>query len=249
MDVDLPPLPSEFMPSSMFGKDESTTGMLTSTVRKPTDTRVSKFLYFNLIFNCFPPIKTPLGEIDLNRQKEKGKKRPLSGVEDTFQAIQRIAEETEMEQQYEHGAELSHLGETMLQPIGGRELFDITGIIEHPPAVTTAEQPEVTILAPEITEVQAEKRKEASVLMRPAKKVKLALKKKLIIDEIKEIPDKEMERRLKHRLVVQPSDIERVTIFNKLPFVDLFHTNNRDMRRRKFLKVILTLEYSFVLVF
>ena len=38
-DIELPPLPTEFMPSSLFKESEveKLGGMVTSTVRKPTD--------------------------------------------------------------------------------------------------------------------------------------------------------------------------------------------------------------------
>ena len=197
------------MPSSLFERVELQKGMVTSTVRKP------------------------LGEIDLNKLKER-KKRQISGTEDTFRAIERVTEEEIMEP----FPEPAELGETMLHPMPG-ELFEMTGIVEHlefppvevPPVVLEpivveemAERPVVKIVPLEIKKL----------LKRPSKKLKIVLKRKLIIDEAKEISDKEMSKRSKHVSNVEPSDFQRVTVINKLPLVDLLNKNNREMRQRMF---------------
>ncbi len=215
-DVDLPPLPSEFMPSSLFERVELQKGMVTSTVRKP------------------------FGEIDLNKLKER-KKRQISGTEDTFRAIERVIGEEIMEP----FPEPTELGETMLHPMPV-ELFEMTGIVEHPEfplEIPPVEEVPPVVLEPvAVVEEMAERPVEKIVpleIKRQAKKLKIVLKRKIIIDEVKEISDKEMSKRSKHVSNVQPSDFQRVTVINKLPFVDLFTTNNREMRQRMFDKFIL----------
>ena len=177
--------------------------------------------------------KVALGEIDLNRQKVT--KKPPGFTETTFQAIQRAAgEETEKRDEL---FEPTGLGETILHP--GRELFEITGIQENVPVME--EQIPIPLSPPPIpeeehvavTEKIADKVTEISLtLKKAAKKLKVVPKRKLIIDEVKEIPDSVMQKRIKQTSELQPSDIERVTVYNKLPVTDLFRTNNRDMRKR-----------------
>lgn len=172
------------------------------------------------------------------------KKRPLSTAEDTFQAIEHIAEE------------IPEIAEPFIEPIElgvereriERGLFEITGIepvIEPVPEVPTIEieapitiagemappsplvPPTPTKPAAKVTEITLEYR-------RPTKKLKVVPKRRgLIIDQEKEIPDKEMTKRNKIESIVAHSDIKRVTVFNKLPFLNLFAVNNRTMRQRK----------------
>jgi hypothetical protein len=120
------------------------------------------------------------------------------------------------------------------------ELFEMTGIVEHPEfphEIPPVEIPPVVLepvaVVEEIVERPVEKRVPIEI-ERPYKKLKIVLKRKIIIDEVKEISDKEMSKRSKHVSNVQPSDFQRVTVINKLPFVDLFTKTNREMRQRMF---------------
>lgn len=178
-------------------------------------------------------------------------KKSITQPETTFQAIENIA--AHMTDNFDANVEIAvdptELGATLHHP--PRNLFDITGIQEHQPQIEEtlknleepAVVPEAEAVVPRevpLTTEETNKRKEkptaiSLALKKSTKKLRVVLKRKLIIDEVKEIPDAIISKRIKHSSEIQQSDIDRVTILNKLPTCDLLRTNNRDMRKCKLL--------------
>jgi hypothetical protein len=170
----------------------------------------------------------------MNRQKSK---KVESIVETTFDVIQRAAGEPndQIEMNDDHYGEPTVFGETIHRQ--GGELFDITGI---QPQINETYAQIADIPAPLPPPLNAPVKEfdegrtisKENVQKKATKKVKIVSKRKLVIDEIKLIPEAEMIKRMKNTKI-QSSDIEKVTVHNKLPKIDLFRINNRDMRKRK----------------
>ena len=173
----------------------------------------------------------------MNRQKSK---KSENVPETTFDAIQRAAADPmDQFQMGDQFGEPTVFGETIHRP--GGELFEITGIHENPPQIDEIPlqveeiPPQVEEVQQNVTVVQQERelrRETDSARKRTTKKVKIVSKLRLIIDEVKLIPEAEFSKRIKNTKI-QQSDIERVTVLNKLPKIDLFRINNRDMRKRE----------------
>jgi hypothetical protein len=160
--------------------------------------------------------KDYLGAIDMNRQKSKK-------VETTFDVIQRAAGESndQILMNDDHYGEPTVFGETLYRQ--GGELFEICVI-----------QPQIDDIPAPLLPPKNAPVKEADEGRTISKENvrKIVSKRKLVIGEIKLIPEAEMIKRMKNTKI-QSSDIEKVTVHNKLPKIDLFRINNRDTRKRK----------------